>query len=197
MKITSAHAMAFVALVVAVGGGYAVAHNGDPDKIHLCIANPSGDVRAIDPEADCAAGDMSTDIRIQDVGYLERYGRQSFKAAKGFRLASGQLLFPDNGDAYLFRAKLVVRKPASSVPGIVTCRLGSTDTKLTDASHVTLDPGETATLSLMTRGITTGRAGSTAAVEVACSAPNASYVTSNIVVSAEPLNTVARGIPVG
>lgn len=197
MKLTSAHAMAFVALVVAVGGGFAVAHNGDPDKIHLCIANPSGDVRAVDPEANCAAGETSTDIRIQHVGYLERYGRKAFKPGKGFRLASGQLLFPDNGDAYLFRAKLVVKKPAKSVPGIVTCQLGSTDTKLTDTSHVTLDPGEIATLSLMTRGITTGREGETAATEVACSAPNASYITSDVVVSAEPLNTIARGIPVG
>lgn len=197
MKITSAHAMAFVALVVAVGGGYAVAHNGDPDKIHLCIANPSGDVRAIDPEANCPAGDTSTDLRIQEVAYLENTGRRSFKAAKGFRLASRQLLFPDNGDAYVFRAKIVVKKPASSVPGRVTCRLGSTDTKLTDAAHVTLDPGEIATLSMMTRGITIGRAGETAAVEVSCSAPNASYVTSNVVVSAEPLTTIARGIPVG
>jgi hypothetical protein len=196
MKLTSAHALAFVALAFAVGGGFAVAHNGDSDKIHFCIANSDGNVRAVASDATCSQGETATDVRIQDVAYMERYGRQAFKAKKGFRLAGGQLLFPDNGDAYVFTAKLVVKKPANSVAGIVTCQLGSTDTKLTDTSHVTLAPGEMATLSLMTRGITTGRAGETAATEVACSAPKARYVVSDIVVAATPVNTVSSGVPV-
>lgn len=197
MKITSAHAIAFTALVVSVGGGLAVAHNGDDDKIHFCVSNPSGDVRAVDPEANCSAGDTATDIRVQHVAYLETTGRRSFKPKKGFRLASKQLLIPDNGDAYLFQAKLTVKKPGTSSAGIVTCQLNSTDTKLTDTAHVTLEPGEVATLSLLTRGITTGREGETAAAEVSCSAPNSSYVTSDVVVTAEPLNTVSGGIPIG
>lgn len=55
MKITSAHAIAFLALVVAIGGGLAIAHNGDTDKIHLCISDSTGAVRAVQPDAACSS----------------------------------------------------------------------------------------------------------------------------------------------
>lgn len=196
MKITSAHALAFIALVASVGGGMAVGHGGDTDKLHLCIANPGGDVRAVDPEANCAAGETATDIRGQHVTYMERTGRRVFKASPRARLVSKQLIIPDNGEAYLFSAKLVVGKPSTSEPGTISCTLGSTDTKLTDTARVSLDPGEVATLALLTRGITEGRAGETAATEVACQAPGSPFYVSDVSVVAEPFGVVSRGIPI-
>src|SRR5688572_19880354 len=129
MKITSAHAIAFTALVVAVGGGFAVAHNGDTDKVHFCIPAGGGAVSAVTPEATCPQGTEPQDIRVDNVAYHEASNaRQTFKAAKGSRLVSGQLLVPANGDSYTLAGKVTIGKPdLGSFRGTVTCRLGSTD----------------------------------------------------------------------
>lgn len=200
MKITSAHAIAFLALVVAVGGGIAVAHNGDTDKIHFCISNAQGgNVRAVPPDTGCAAGETSTDVRVQNVAYHERTsGPKTYAASKGNRLASKQLLVPANGDSYIISGKVVVSKPrGSSAPGVVTCRLTATDNTPSDVSRVSLDPGEVATLALETTGKTDGRPGQTAATEIGCGSRTSRFTVAKARITAVPVNTLSKGVPVG
>src|SRR3954467_3503826 len=98
MKLTSAHALAFLALVVAIGGGIAAAHNGDPDKLHFCIANSGGAVRAVAPDKTCDAGETPQDIRTQHVAYVQSDpGPTTYPAGKAYRRVSSQLLVPGDG----------------------------------------------------------------------------------------------------
>ena len=195
MKLNSAHALAFVALVVSVGGGYAVAHNGDTDKVHFCIPGGGGTVTAVNPDTTCPTGSAPQDIRVAQIAYLESTSKQSFKAAKGYRLVSKQLIVPANGDSYLIQGKVVVSKPRiGSFRGAVTCRLSPTDNTPDDVARVTLGPGETATLSFLNFGKTDGRPGQTAATEISCSAPSSRFTVSHVKLAAQPMGTVSKGI---
>jgi hypothetical protein len=197
-KITSAHGVAFLALVVAVGGGLATAHNGDPDKIHLCIAGTGGNVRAVASDKSCDSGETPQDIRTQQVGFVRgNAGPTSFPAKKGFRRVSSQVIIPGDGDAFVFSGKLVVSKPANGARGKVTCKLdGAEDGDVDDVAAVTLGPGETATLSLLNRGITEGRLGETVASVIRCSSPASRYTVSHLKIAALPMDTVSKGINV-
>jgi hypothetical protein len=195
MKITSAHAIAFTALVASIGGGFAVAHNGDTDKVHFCIPSGGGAVSAVAPDANCPGGTEAQDIRVSQVAYLESTGKRTFKAAQGYRLVSKQLIVPANGDWYLIQGKVVVSKPATgSFRGTVTCRLGPTDNTPDDIARVTLGPGETATLNFLSQGKTDGRPGQTAATEISCSAPSSRFTVSNVKLAAQPMGTISGGV---
>lgn len=198
MKITSAHAIAFVALVASVGGGFAVAHNGDTDKIHFCVQQGGGNVSAVPPDATCPAGTQAQDVRTQEVAYhTKTIGRQPFKAQKGYRLVSEQLILPANGDSYVISGKVNVSKPArGSFRGTVTCRLNPTDNTPDDVVKVTLGPSEQATMAMETFGKTDGRPGQTAATEISCSAPGSRFVVRHVRITAVPVNTVSKGVPV-
>src|SRR4051794_9022812 len=107
MKPTSAHVIAFLALLVAIGGGIAAAHNGDPDKTHFCIANTGGAVRAVAPDKTCDAGETPQDIRTQQVAYVQAdNGPTTFPAGRRYRRVSSQLLVPGSGDMYALSGKL-------------------------------------------------------------------------------------------
>ena len=195
MKLNSAHALAFVALVASLGGGYAVAHNGDTDKVHFCIPGGGGQVSAVAPDATCPSGSEPQDIRVSQIAYLESTAKQTFKAAKGYRLVSKQLLVPANGDSYLIQGKVVVGKPdTGSFRGTVTCRLSPTDNTPDDVARATLGPGETTTLTFLNYGKTDGRPGQTAATEISCSAPSSRFTVSHVKLAAQPMGTVSKGI---
>src|SRR3954468_3577375 len=98
MKPTSAHAIAFVALLVAIGGGIATAHNGDTDKIHFCIAGSDGNVRAVAPDKTCNTGETAQDIRTQNVAYVRgNKGPTTYPAGRRYRLVSSQMVIPASG----------------------------------------------------------------------------------------------------
>lgn len=195
MKITSAHAIAFTALVASVGGGFAVAHDGDTDKVHFCIPAGGGAVSAVGPDATCPQGSDPQDIRVAQMSYLESTGRRTFKAAKGYRLVSKQLLVPAGGDSYLIAGKVVISKPdTGSFRGTVTCRLSPTDNTPDDVARATIGPGESATLSFLNYGKTDGRPGQTAATEISCSAPSSRFTVSFVKLSAQPMGTVSKGV---
>jgi hypothetical protein len=195
MKITSAHAIAFVALLVALGGGLAVAHNGDTDKIHFCIPNGGGTVRAVDPDATCAAGETPQDIRIQNVGYHARGGAPATYPAKATRLVSPQLIVPGSGDSYLLSGKLVVSKSGKGArPGVVTCRLDSTDNTPADVVRATVSPGQFVPMAFENTGKTDGRPGQSAATEISCSGGKSTFTISDLQLTAVPVNTVSKGV---
>jgi hypothetical protein len=195
MKLTSAHAIAFLALVVAVGGGIAVAHNGDTDKIHFCINGTSGAVRAVNPEATCAEGETATDVRVQHVGYHTRAGGPASYPAKATRLVSPQLIVPASGDSYLISGKLVVSKSGPGArPGIVTCRLTSTDNTPADVVRATVAPGESVPMAFLNTGKTDGRPGQSAATELSCSGGKSTFRVSNVQLTAVPVNTISKGV---
>ncbi|MFL5843115.1 MAG: hypothetical protein ACJ762_00385 [Solirubrobacteraceae bacterium] len=195
MKITSAHAIAFVALLVAVGGGLAVAHNGDTDKIHLCISSGSGAVRAVQPDGTCSASETAQDVRIQNVGYHTRSDRRATYPAKATRLVSPQLIVPAGGDSYLIRGKLVVgKRGAGARPGIVTCRLTSTDNTPADVVRATVAPGELVPMAFDNTGKTDGRPGQSAATEISCSGGRSTFTVSNVQLTAMPLDTISKGL---
>lgn len=196
MKITSAHAIAFLALVVALGGGLAVAHNGDTDKIHFCISNTQqGNVRAVQPDAPCAAGETSTDVRVQNVGYHTRRGGPATYPAGNARLVSPQLIVPAGGDSYLLSGKLVVSKARKGTrAGTVTCRLSSTDNTPADTVRATVRPGESVPMSFENTGKTDGRPGQTAATEIACSGGKSAFTVSGVQLRAVPVNTISKGV---
>ena len=198
MKPTSAHAIAFLALLVAIGGGIAAAHNGDPDKVHFCISGTDGNVRAVAPDKTCNSGESAQDIRTQQVAYLRgNKGPSTYPAGKGFRLVSSQMVIPASGDMYVISGKLVLSKPANGHPGTVTCQLDGTDDGDTnDVARVTLRPGESQTIFLLNRGVTNGRLGETVTTEVSCSSPSSRYTVSNLKIAAEPKDTVSKGIDV-
>lgn len=198
MKITSAHAIALLALVVAVGGGLAVAHNGDTDKVHFCIPSGGGAVRAVQPEGTCSTGETATDIRTQNVAYHARsLGPATYPARKGFRLVSQQLLVPGNGDSYVISGKLVVSKRVTGArSGLVTCQLTSTDNTPADTVRVTVAAGESEALSFLNTGKTDGRPGQTAATEISCAAPGSRFRVEHVRLTAVPVNTVSAGVPV-
>ena len=197
MKPTSAHGLALLALVVAIGGGIATAHNGDPAKTHLCIGS-NGDVRAVAPEATCAAGETSQDLHNQDVAYLDgNRGPTSYPASKRFRRVSSQMTISAQGEMYVMQGKLVVSKPASGRPGTVTCHLdASEDPAPNDVARVTLAPGESETISLLNRVVTNGRLGETVASVIRCSSPASRYTVSFLKMAAQPMDTVSQGINV-
>src|SRR3954454_9554207 len=113
MKITSAHVLAFVSLVASTGAGYAVAHNGDTDKIHFCIANEGGAVRAVNPDRTCNAGETPQDVRIQNFAYQESTaGSHRFAGSRKYRQVSKQLLVEADGTEYALSGKLTVSKRA-------------------------------------------------------------------------------------
>jgi hypothetical protein len=199
MKITSAHAIAFTALLASVGGGLAVAHNGDTDKIHFCISNAeAGNVRAVPPDGSCQAGETATDVRIQNVAYHEATaGSRTYAATSRFRTVSRQLLVPANGDSYALAGKLVVSKRGGATrSGVVSCLLRPTDNTPPDRVAVTVRRGESAALSFLSSGKTDGRPGQTAAVRIACSSPNSAFTISGAKLTALPVNTVSKGVPV-
>lgn len=198
MKITSAHAIAFTALVVSIGGGLAVAHNGDTDKIHFCIsAAEQGNVRAVAPDASCASGETAADVRIQNVAYQEATAGSHRFPAKGTHLVSKQLIVPADGQSYALSAKLVVSKRGAGMrSGVVTCRLAATDDGPADRVRVTVRRGQAVALSFINRGATEGRQGTTAATEVSCSSPRSDFTVSDVRISALPVNTVSKGVPV-
>src|SRR4051794_27622250 len=102
MKPTSSHAIAFLALLVAIGGGIAAAHNGDTDKIHFCVANTNGAVRAVAPDKTCAAGENPQDVRTQNAAYVHaNNGPTTYPAGKHYRLVSSQMVIPADGDQYV------------------------------------------------------------------------------------------------
>ncbi|MCW2989603.1 MAG: hypothetical protein JWM73_197 [Solirubrobacterales bacterium] len=195
MKITSAHAIAFAALVVAVGGGIAVAHNGDTDKIHFCVDNTSGAVRAVQPDGACSANETAQDVRIQNVAYHTRAGGPAKYPAKVTRLVSPQLIVPGSGDSYVISGKLVVSKSgAGARAGIVTCRLTSTDNTPADTVRATVRPGESVPMSFDNTGKTDGRPGQSAATEISCTGGSSTFVVSNVQLTAVPVNTISKGI---
>lgn len=195
MKITSAHAIAFVALLVAVGGGLAVAHNGDTDKIHFCIDSTSGAVRAVQPEGTCTAGETSQDVRIQNVAYHARAGGPATYPAKVTRLVSPQLIVPGSGDSYVISGKLVVGKSGKGArAGVVTCRLTSTDNTPADVVRATVRPGELVPMAFENTGKTDGRPGQSAATEISCSGGNSTFTVSNVQLTAVPVNTISKGV---
>src|SRR3954452_24347951 len=198
MKPTSAHVIAFLALVVAIGGGIAAGHNGDTDKIHFCVANPGGNVRAVAPDAKCESGETPQDIRTQQVAYLHaNNGPATYPAGKGYRLVSSQMVIPASGDMYVLSGKLVLSKPANGRRGTVTCQLDGTDDGDTnDVSRVTLGPGESQVVACPTGGGTNGRPAETVTTEIWCSSPASRYTVSNVKIAALPMDTVSRGIPV-
>lgn len=195
MKITSAHAIAFLALLVAVGGGIAVAHNGDTDKIHFCINGASGAVRAVAPDKTCADGETAQDVRIQNVGYHTRAGGPTPYPAHKSRLVSPQLIVPASGDSYLISGKLVVSKRGKGArPGTVTCRLGSTDNTPDDVVRATLDPGESVPMAFENTGKTDGRPGQSASTEISCNGGASTIVVSGVQLTAVPVNTISKGV---
>lgn len=199
MKITSAHALAFVALLVAIGGGLAVAHNGDTDKVHFCINGSNGAVRAVQPEASCTAGETATDIRVQNVAYHSgNAGPTTFPAKKGFQLVSRQMVLPAGGDSYVLSGKLVLSKRGANMrSGLVTCQMdGTDDTDKNDVVRVTVARGESEVVSFQGSGVTEGRPGQTVTTEIACSSPDSRFTVSNLKLTAIPFNTVSRGVPV-
>jgi hypothetical protein len=198
MKPTSAHAIAFLALLVAIGGGIAAAHNGDTDKIHFCIANPGGNVRAVAPDASCQNGETPQDVRTQDVAYERgNKGPSTYPAAKGFRLVSSQMVIPASGDMYVITGKLVLSKPRNGRRGVVTCQLDGTDEgDRNDVSKATLGPGDSTVLSFLNRGTTNGRPGETVTTEMSCSSPLSRFTVSNVEIAALPMDTVSKGIDV-
>ena len=197
MKLTSAHVLAFLALLVAIGGGIAAAHNGDPDKIHLCIASNGGVVRAVAPDKTCDAGETPQDIRTQHVAYLHgNAGPTRFPASKGFRRVSSQMFIPGQGDMYVLSGKLVISKPTGGRTGAVTCQLdGGEDGNVTDIARATVRPGESETLNLLDRMVTNGRLGETVATVIRCSSPTSRYTVRNLQMVATPMDTVSRGVP--
>lgn len=198
MKITSAHAIAFTALVASVGGGLAVAHNGDTDKIHFCIDNANrGAVRAVAPDATCDTGETPRDVRIQNVAY-EEGTRGSHRFARGakYRPVSKKLLVPADGQEYALTAKLSVSKRAGDRGGNVSCLLHPTDNTPPDVVTVTVRPGESEAMSFITHGKTDGRAGTVAAVDVRCRSASGPYTISAVKILALPMNTVSKGVPV-
>lgn len=195
MKITSAHAIAFLALIVAIGGGIAVAHNGDTDKIHFCISNSTGAVRAVQPDAGCQSGETSQDVRIQNAAYHTRSGGPATYPAGVTRLVSEQLIVPGNGDSYLISGKLVVSKRGKGArAGIVTCQLTSTDNTPADTVRATVRRGESVPMSFLNTGKTDGRPGQTAATELSCSGGKSTFVISNVQLTAVPVNTISKGV---
>jgi hypothetical protein len=194
MKITSAHAIAFTALVVSVGGGLAVGHNGDTDKVHFCIPNGGGTVTAVQPELTCPEGSAPQDIRVQNVGYQEaNIGAAKYPAGKT-RLVSKQLFVPADGQSYLLSGKAVVSSAGSRVT--VTCRLSPTDNTPADVARATLRPGDSQTLAFETFGKTDGREGQTAAAEISCRSIGGAFRAAQVRVTAVPVNTVSKGVPV-
>ena len=196
MKLNSSHAVAFLALLVAIGGGIAVAHNGDPAKIHLCIANSGGAVRAVAPDKTCDAGERPQDIRTQHVAYVQGdAGPTRYPAGKAFRRVSSQLIVPGDGDPYLLSGKLVVSKPAGGRTGTVTCRIDmSQDDTANDVTRVTVRPGESESISLLGRGMTNGRLGEVVASVIRCSSPAGRYTVSHLEIAAEPMDTISKGV---
>ena len=194
MKISSAHAIAFTALVVSVGGGLAVAHNGDTDKVHFCIPNGGGTVSAVSPESACPANHTPQDIRVQNVGYHEaNIGAAKYGAGKA-RLISKQLLVPADGQSYLLSGKAVVSSAGQAVR--VTCRLSPTDNSPDDVARTTLRPGESQTLAFEAFGKTDGRPGQTAEVDIKCRSIGGSFRAAQVRITAVPVNTVSKGVPV-
>jgi hypothetical protein len=195
MKITSAHAIAFAALVVSIGGGYAVAHNGDTDKIHFCINGASGAVRAVQPDGTCASDETATDIRIQNVAYHTRAGGPTRYPANATRLVSPQLIVPASGDSYLISGKLVVSKSGKGArAGVVTCQLTSTDNTPADTVRATVRPGESVPMSFQNTGKTDGRPGQSAATELSCSGGKSTFKVSNVQLTAVPVNTISKSV---
>lgn len=195
MKLTSAHALAFVALVVAVGGGLAVAHNGDTDKVHFCIDGSSGAVRAVKPDAECAANETAQDIATQSIGYQVRSGALQRYPAGKTRLVSDQLIVPGDGGSYLLSGKLVVSKPGpKALTGVVTCRLDSTDNTPADVVRATVHPGESVPLAFENTGKTDGQAGQSAATEISCTGGKSTFAISGVVLTAVPVDTLSTGI---
>lgn len=195
MKITSAHAIAFLALFAAVSGGFAVAHNGDTDKIHFCISNADqGNVRAVPPDSECAAGETAQDVRTQNVAYHVRRGPSASYQPGKARLVSPPLIVPANGDRYIISGKLVVRKARNSPAGLVTCRLTSTDNTPADTVRATVGPGQSVPMAFQNTGKTDGRPGQTAVTEIGCSSGNSAFTVSGVQLTAVPVNVVSRGV---
>lgn len=194
MKITSAHAIAFTALVVSIGGGLAVAHNGDTDKIHFCVPNGGGTVRAVNPEASCAAGETPTDVRVQNAGYQKASigGRQIGPGRS--RLVAKPLVVPADGESYLLSGKVNVAALGGGAQ--VTCRLDPTDNSPDDVARASLRRGESATLAFEAFGKTDGRPGQTATTDISCRAKGGAVRASNARITAIPVNTVSQGVPV-
>jgi hypothetical protein len=199
MKPTSAHAIAFTALVVSVGGGLAAAHNGDTDKIHFCVSSSEGpNVRVVSPDTGCATGENATDVRIQNVAYHEATpGSRTFAPSPAFSRVSKQLFVPAKGDSYALAGKLVVSKRGPRTHyGRVTCALNSTDNTPPDRVTVTLGRGESAALSFLSSLKTDGRPGQVAATTIACMSRGSRYTISGVKLTALPVNTVSKGVPV-
>lgn len=196
MKITSAHAIAFVALVASLGGGYAIAHNGDTDKIHFCIANEGGAVRAVQPDKTCNAGETPQDVRIQNVAYQEATSGPATYPANKSRMVSKQLIVPAAGDTFLLSGKLVVSKGKGTRTGDVTCQLEPTDNTPADKVVATVRPGQSVPMAFEDYGKTDGRPGQTAAVEISCRSAGSRFTVRYVKVTAMPLNTVSKGVPV-
>lgn len=195
MKISSAHAIAFTALVVSVGGGFAVAHDGDTDKVHFCIPNGGGTVVAVSPEGTCPANHTPQDVRVQNVGYHEAtIGAARFAPGKA-RLVSKQLLVPADGQSYLLSGKAVVSH-AGGGRVTVTCRLAPTDDSPDDVARATLRPGDSETLAFEAFGKTDGRPGQTAATEISCRSLGGAFRAAQVRITAVPVNTVSKGVPV-
>jgi hypothetical protein len=198
MRLTSAHLLAFLALLVAIGGGLATAHNGNPAKIHFCIAGNGGNVRAVAPDKACSEGETAQDIRTQQVAFLHAdRGPTRYPAGKASRRVSAQLIIPADGTQYVVSGKLVVRKPAGARQGAVTCALdGTGEGDIDDTARVTLGPGESDTLSLLGRANTIGRPGEILAAVINCSSPASAYTVSFLKIAAQPMDTVSQGIDV-
>lgn len=195
MKITSAHAIAFLALFAAVSGGFAVAHDGDTDKIHLCISNADqGNVRAVPPDATCAPGETTQDVRTQNVAYHVRRGPSTTYRPGKARLVSPPLIVPGNGDRYVISGKLVVRKSRGDRTGLVTCRLASTDNTPADVVRATVRRGESVPMAFQNTGKTDGRPGQTAVTDISCSARNSAFSVSAVQLTAVPVNVVSGGV---
>jgi hypothetical protein len=200
MKLTSAHAIAFLALVIAVGGGYAVAHNGDTDKIHLCVNNGTGAVRAVQPEASCDPGETPNDVRIQQAAYQSgNAAPNTFGAKKGYRLISRQMVLPGAGESYALSGKAVLSKASSATTrsGLITCEMIGTDEgDANDVVKVTVAPGESEVVSFQLSGHSSGRPGQTVTTEIACKSPASRFTASNVQVTAIPVDTVSKGVDV-
>lgn len=198
MKITSAHVIALVALVASLGGGFALAHDGDTDKVHFCIANDrNGDVRAVSPGSPCAVGETAADVRTQNVAYQEATpGPQRFAATRRYRRVSRQLYVPADGQEYVLEAKLTVSKGGGTRAGKVTCALNSTDDTPADRVTTSVRPGESLGMAFENRGKTDGRPGQTAATYVACASRRSAFTIADVKVTATPVSTVSKGVPV-
>lgn len=202
MRITSAHAIALTALVASVGGGFAFAHDADTDKAHFCVDNANdGNVRAVEPDGTCRTGETPVDVRVQNVAYQEATaGSHTYKGGRRYRLVSKQLLVPRDGQDYAISAKLTVSKGRGkgTRPGIVRCELDGLEPKYpSDRAAVTVRPGESFSMAFQNKSKTVGRAGQVAATEIACSSPGSRFTISDVKITALPVNTVSKGIPVG